>query len=69
MFEESLHYKASLLTRPQHGKLKTLLYTQPNGTDHTLYLLWGPHNDFSKCGSYFCRTLYLVSRVPFSLLL
>jgi hypothetical protein len=22
------------------------------------YLLWGPHSDFSKCGSYFCRILY-----------
>jgi hypothetical protein len=25
------------------------------------YLLWGPHSDFSKCGSYFCRTLYISS--------
>jgi hypothetical protein len=60
MFEESLHYKASMLTQPRHGDdLK--LYDVPNLTERTtpLYLLWGPHSDFSKCGSYFCRTLYM----------
>jgi hypothetical protein len=59
MFEESLHYKALMLTRPQHGD-DGKLYDVPNLTELTtpLYLLWGPHSDFLKCGSYFCRTLY-----------
>jgi hypothetical protein len=32
-------------------------YLTERTTPH--YLLWGPHSDFSKCGSYFCRTLYM----------
>jgi hypothetical protein len=46
---------------PNHGmadwKLYYVLYLTARTTP--LYLLWGPHSDFSKCGSYFCRILYL----------
>jgi hypothetical protein len=49
-----------MLTRPRHGDSWKLYYL-PYLTELTKphYLLWGPHSDFSKCGSYFCRTLYI----------
>jgi hypothetical protein len=59
-FLKSRHYQASMITRPRHGdnwKLYYVPYLMEWTTTH--YLLWGPHSDFSKCGSYFCRTLYL----------
>jgi hypothetical protein len=49
-----------MLTRPRHGdnwKLYYVPYLMERTTPH--YLLWGPHSDFSKCWSYFCRTLYV----------
>jgi hypothetical protein len=58
-FLKSRHYKASMLTRPRHGddwKLYYVPYLMERTTPH--YLLWGAHSDFSKCGSYFCHTLY-----------
>jgi hypothetical protein len=53
---------AKLRCSPDHGMATTEnFYYVPYLTERTTphYLLWGPHSDFSKCGSYFCRTLYL----------